>query len=158
MNEHFLKLNPDKTEIILFTPNTPEKLIGLEHPVIDQIRFKNCVKLLGVNLDETLSLEPHINSLVSSCYYHLRYIGKLKNKLSSEDLHTLTHSVITSKLDYCNVILFGLNQNLMDKLQKVQNAAARLIHKLPKRASISEVIQKNSIGFKWNKDAYTKYS
>ena len=142
MDEHFLKLNPDKTEIILFTPNTPEKLIGLEHPAIGQIRFKNCVKLLGVNLDETLSLEPHINSLVSSCYYHLRYIGKLKNKLSSEDLHTLTHSVITSKLDYCNVILFGLNQNLMDKLQKVQNAAARLIHKLPKRASISDVIQK----------------
>ena len=141
MNEHFLKLNPDKTEIILFTPDTPEKLIGLVHPDIGHIRFKNCVKLLGVNLDETLSLEPHINSIVSSCYYHLRNLGKMKNILSSEHLHTLTHSVVTSKLDYCNVILFGLNQNLMAKLQKVQNAAARLIYKLPKRSSITEVIK-----------------
>ena len=66
----------------------------------------------------------------------------MKNRLSSDDLQTLTHSVITSKLDYCNVILFGLNQNLMAKLQKVQNAAARLICKLLKRSSISEVIQK----------------
>ena len=141
MNEHFLKLNPDKTEIILFTPDSSGKFIGLVHPDTGHIRFKNCVKLLGVNLDETLSLESHVNSLTSSCYYHLRNIGKLKHRLSSDDLQTLTHSVISSKLDYCNVILFGLNLNLIQKLQKVQNAAARLIYKLPKHSSVSDVIE-----------------
>ena len=106
MSQHFLKLNPDKTEIILFTPDSSRKFIGLVHPATGHISLKNCVKLLGVNLDETLSLESHVNSLVSSCYYHLRNIGKLKHRLSSDDLQTLKHSVISSKLDYCNVILF----------------------------------------------------
>ena len=59
MTEHFLKLNPDKTEVILFTPDGSKKfkkLIGLVHQHTGCISFKNCVKLLGVNLDDTLSL------------------------------------------------------------------------------------------------------
>ena len=142
MSEHFLKLNPDKTEVILFTPDSLKKLNGLAHPDIGCIRFKNCVTLLGVKLDETLSLESHVNGIVSSCYFHLRSIGKIKNRLPSEDLQTLVHSVISSKLDYCNVILFGINQKMMQRLQKVQNAAARLIYKLPMRSSVSHVIHK----------------
>ena len=130
MSEHFLKLNTDKTELILFTPD------------IGCIRFKNCVTLLGVNLDETLSLESHVNGIVSSCYFHIRSIGKIKNRLPSEDLQILVHSVISSKLDYCNVILMGINQNMMQKLQKVQSTAARLIYKLPKHSSVSHVISK----------------
>ena len=55
---------------------------------------------------------------------------------------TLTHSVISSKLDYCNVILFGLNSRLIENLQKVQNAAARLIFKLPKRSSVRDEIRR----------------
>ena len=142
MSEHFLKLNPDKTEVILFAPVSSKKLNGLVHPDIGCIHFKNCVTLLGVKLDETLSLESHVNDIVSSCYFHLRSIGKIKNQLSTEDLQTLVHSVISSKLDYCNVILFGINQIMMQRLQKVQNAAARLIYKLPMRSRVSHVIHK----------------
>ena len=141
MNEHFLKLNPNKTEIIIFTPDSSSKLIGLVHPSIGHITFKNSVKLLGVNLDDILSFESHVNSLTSSCYYHLRYIGQLKHKLSREDLKILTQSVISSKLDYCNVILFGINDGLIKQLQKVQNAAARLINKLPKHSSVTKAIE-----------------
>lgn len=142
MDEHFLKLNPDKTEIILFTPDSSKKLIGLMHPYTGHIRFKNSVNLLGVNLDDTLTLEPHVNNVISSSYYHLREIGKLRRYLSSEDLLTLTHSVISAKLDYCNVIMFGLHSRLIENLQKVQNAAARFIFKLPKRSSVRDVIRK----------------
>ena len=142
MDEHFLKLNPDKTEIILFTPDSSEKLIGLMHPYTGHIRFKNSVNLLGVNLDDTLTLEPHVNDMISSSYYHLREIGKLRHYPSSEDLLTLTHSVISAKLDYCNVIMFGLHSRLIENLQKVQNAAARFIFKLPKRSSVRDVIRK----------------
>ena len=142
MSEHFLKLNPDKTEVIIFTPESSKKLIGLAHPHTGCISFNNCVKLLGVNLDDTLSLETHVNDIVSSCYYHLRCIGKIKNRLPSKELQLLVQSVISSKLDYCNVILIGINKNLIQKLQKVQNAAARLIYKLPKRSSVRQEIWK----------------
>ena len=141
MSQHFLKLNPNKTEVILFTPNGPEKINGLVHPDFGCLRFNNSVTLLGVDLDESLSFESHVSELVSSCYFQIRNIGKIKNRLPSEDLQILVHSVITSKLDYCNVILFGIKQNFMQKLQKVQNTAARLIYKLPKYSSVSHVIR-----------------
>ena len=141
MSQHFLKLNPNKTEVILFTPDSPEKINGLVHPDIKCLRFNKCVTLLGAKLDESLSFETHVNKLVSSCYFHIRNIGKIKNQLPSEDLQILVHSVIISKLDYCNVILFRIKQNFMQKLQKVQNAAARLIYKLPKHSSVSHIIR-----------------
>ena len=141
MNEFFLKLNPDKTEVIIFSPKRCEKINGLILEDKSCIRFKHSVRLLGVDLDESLNFERHINELVSSCYYHIRNIGKMKYYLSSKDLQTFVHSVITSKFDYCNVVLFGINKSVIHKLQKVQNAAARLIYKLPKRSSISSVIR-----------------
>ena len=141
MSQHFLKLNPNKTEVIIFTPDGSEKINGLVHPDIGCLRFNNCVTLLGVDLDESLSFESHVSELVSSCYFQIRNIGKIKNRLPSEDLQILVHSVISSKLDYCNVILFGIKQNFIQKLQKVQNAAARLIYKLPKYSSVSHAIR-----------------
>ena len=54
MNEHFLKINPDKTEVILFTPNQFNKIGGLFLNDNTCLRFSGCVKLLGVNLKMNL--------------------------------------------------------------------------------------------------------
>ena len=142
MNQHFLKINPDKTEIILFTPNQSSKINGLFLEDRTCLRFSNCVKLLGVNLDESLSFDKQVNEVVASGYFHIRTIGKLKSYMSKEDLESYVHSIISSKLDYCNVVLYGINKSVLYKLQKLQNAAARLILKLPKHCSVSEEIRK----------------
>ena len=39
----------------------------------------------------------------------------------------LWHILVLSRLDYCNFLLSGIPQQLIDKLQKVQNCSARLI-------------------------------
>ena len=141
MSQYFLKLNPSKTEVILFSPKGSEKINGLFLNDSSCLRFCNTVELLGVSLDESLTFESHVNGLVSSCYYHLRNIGKMKRNLTKADLLSLVHSVVSSKLDYCNAILYGINRDVINRLQKVQNAAARLIYKLPKRSSVSEIIR-----------------
>ena len=65
----------------------------------------------------------------------------MKEYMSKDDLESYVHSVISSKLDYCNVVLYGINKSIVNKLQKLQNAAARLIFKLPKHSSVSDKIR-----------------
>ena len=77
MTQHFLKLNPNKTEVILFTPDGPENINGLVHPDIECLGFNNCVTLLGVDLDESLSFESYVNELASRCYFQIRNIEKI---------------------------------------------------------------------------------
>jgi len=40
----------------------------------------------------------------------------------------LTSSIVLSRLDYCNVVLAGLPASTIDPLQRVLNAAARLVY------------------------------
>ena len=56
----------------------------------------------------------------------LRKIARIKDYLTS-DIQTLVHAFITSKLDNCNSLLYGLPKFLIDRQQNVQNCAARLV-------------------------------
>ena len=62
---------------------------------------------------------------------------KLKNYLSRENLLTLVHAFITSRLDYCNSLLYGVPKEQISKLQRVQNAAARLVMDIGKYSHIT---------------------
>ena len=88
---------------------------------------------LGVHFDSSLSFKGHINSLVRSCYYHTRNLYAIKDFLDRQSLLTLVHSLILSRVDYCNSLYIGLPNYLLRKLQSVFNRAARLIFSLPLR-------------------------
>jgi len=42
-------------------------------------------------------------------------------------VRTLVQACIASRLDYCNAVLHGITDNLLQRLQSIQNAAARLV-------------------------------
>ena len=54
----------------------------------------------------------------------------------------LVHAVTSSRLDYCNSLYINMNKDNIYKLQKVQNAAARLVTRRRKRDSISSTLAK----------------
>ena len=60
--------------------------------------------------------------------------------LSRNSTETLIHAFVLSRLDYCNSLLYGLPQARIDKIQRVQNAATRLIFKQPKFSHITPVL------------------
>ena len=72
-------------------------------------------------------MQDHITSVCQSCYFHLRNIGSIRPYLTRETAAQIIHSFVTSKLDYCNSLLYGLPQNSLDRLKKVQNTAVRII-------------------------------
>lgn len=145
MNQFFLKINPDKTEIILFTPPSlshRQTINGTFFRNGTCIRFSNTVTNLGVKLDKFLTLEPYVNSTVALCYKQLKDISSIRHLIGSKHTEMLVHSVISSRLDYCNSLLYGLNKSILEKFQKVQNAAARVVLKLRKRDPIRQEISK----------------
>ena len=52
--------------------------------------------------------------------------------LTVQSTKTLVHAFVSSHLDYCNALLFGLPKYQLDRLQKVQNAAARVVFQIAK--------------------------
>ena len=72
-------------------------------------------------------MEHHVKKLCQACHYHLRNIGKIRNLIDAHTTHMLVHAFITSRLDYCNSLLVGIPKFLKERLQKIQNKAARLI-------------------------------
>ena len=46
---------------------------------------------------------------------------------TSEATRTLVHAFVSSRLDGCNSLLAGVSSQLLNKLQVIQNAAARLV-------------------------------
>lgn len=143
MHRHFLKINPDKTEIIVFLPNKlrNEHLIRGAFLEGECIRFSNTVKNLGFTLDRFLSMESHVNGTVSLCYKLMSDVARIRNLLSDDDTKSLMHAIVSSRIDYCNSLLYGVNKSLVQKLQRVQNAAARLISKRKKRESVDDVLK-----------------
>ena len=98
-----LKLNDDKTELIVFSSKfRPRPCLSNVQIGSECIQHGNTVRNLGVLFDQTLSFGEHVSKLCKSSYYHLRKISKIRKYLDENSTETLVHAFVSSKLDYCN--------------------------------------------------------
>ena len=95
---------------------------------------------IGAVLDSNLSLVEHVNSVTRGCYMKLRQISHIRGYLTQEATATLVRSLITSKLDYVNSLLYGIPDALLHKLQLVQNNAARLVLRKKKSDHVTPLL------------------
>ena len=129
MTSYFLRLNASKTQFMIIIPPAMRRVIKIKGIFINGvcIRVVDCAKNLGVLLDNELTFKEQISKLVSSCFFAIRKLSKIKDFLSFEELRTAVSTFIFNNLDYCNSLYFGINADLLDKMQYVQNTAARLV-------------------------------
>ena len=99
------------------------------------------VRNIGAQLDETLRMRSHVNSLCSRAHFYLQDIRKIRHLLDRRTTATIVHAYVTSRLDNGNALLCGLPQTLLAKVQRVQNAAARLVCLTGRREHITPVLQ-----------------
>ena len=81
-----------------------------------------------------------MNKLCQLAYLEIRRIGSIQQYLSMEGTKTLVSSLVLSRLDYCNALLAGSSQVLLDEIQRVINCSARLIYKDSKSAHITPLL------------------
>ncbi len=139
MDLNFLQLNNDKTEIMVFGPTAVSSgIVKQLGPLSSNVRDR--VRNLGMVFDPTLSFDKQISTVVKSSFFQLRSIARIKKMLSMKDLQTIIHAFITSRLDYCNSLFLGLPKSSLNRLQLVQNEAARLLTGTRKREHITPVL------------------
>ena len=130
MHTDKLKLNSDKTECLLIgTRQQLQKVSNISIlSVGDSQIAPSCeVRNLGTWFDSKMNMLSHINRTCSSAFYYLYNIRKIRKYLSRPVTESLVHAFITSRIDYCNSLLYGLPNSHIMKLQRIQNAAARLV-------------------------------
>ena len=69
----------------------------------------------------------HVRGVTSLCVYRPRQIRAIRKSLTAETSKLLVHIFINSRLDYCNSVLYGVGAMHLQKLQSVQNGAARVV-------------------------------
>ena len=142
LTDHQLLLNESKTEAIAF--NVPSCKVP---PAITDINICGCditlqqtVRDIGVVLDSGLDMSAQVSRMCQSAYFQLHNIAKIRHCLTVNACKTIVHALVTSKLDYGNAVLFGINGRLLNKLQMTQNSAARLIMRQRRRDHITPVL------------------
>ena len=72
-------------------------------------------------------MKPHVNEVCRKASAALWRIGKIRSLLDQKTTERLIHAFVTSRLDYCNSLLFGRNDCLLSRLQLILNSAKRLV-------------------------------
>jgi hypothetical protein len=129
MANNRLKLNEDKTQVIWLGTRQQLDKITTDTLTLQSttVPFSTTVNDLGVLLDGQLTMANHVAALSRACLFHLHQLRSIKQSLSPDTSRTLVQSLISSRLDYCNSLFSGVSNQLLHKLQVVQNSAARLI-------------------------------
>ena len=91
--------------------------------------------------DPHLDMSKQVNNICRSGYASLRNIGAIRRYLTPDATKSLVHALVISRLDYCNALLFGVPQVTLNKLQRLQNTAARIITRTPRSSHITPVLR-----------------
>ena len=87
-----------------------------------------------------LSLHQQVTNTCTAAYIELRRISSICQYLTVDATKTLIPAFVLSRLDYYNALLSGVPQYRLVRLQRVQNAAARLTVKASKSDHITPIL------------------
>ena len=139
-----LQLNAKKTEVLWFGTavglrkvDPADRCLTIGSDVIQPV---DVVRDLGVYFDAHLSMKTHVARVARSCFYHLRRLRSIRRHLGRDVTARLVSAFVISRLDYCNSVLAHLPASTLAPLQRVLNAAARLVMDLKPRDHVSPAL------------------
>ena len=130
LDSNRLSLNVLKTKCLFTGTRRKISLLPSElHIYLDghSIERVNSYRCLGVQVDETLSWEAHILEVVGKVAKVLAALRRLRQICPQSTLVTIYKSLILPHFDYCTAVWSSIGNGLSQKLEKLQNRAARII-------------------------------
>ena len=134
-----LMINESKTEFLIIGSHGQLSKIKINSIMVGDaiIEPVKSTRNLGNWFDEHMAMDIHIGNICNKAFKGLYNIRQIRKFLSNEATKILIHAFVTSHLDYCNFLFSGLPKYQLDRLQKVLNAAARVVGLVPKFNHIS---------------------
>jgi len=129
MASNRLNLNLDKTQFIWLGSSRQLEAVSQVQLIVggEVVTASDTALDLGVILDAQLTMKNHVDGVARSCFHQLRQLRSIRRSVPTDALHTLVHAFISSRIDYCNAVLYGVTDAVIRRLQAVLHAAARLI-------------------------------
>ena len=130
MLQNLLKLNKSKTELLILnakhcpSPPTCIATVTIGDAVINPSKT---ARNIGVVFDSSPSMEEHVKASCKSAFFQLTNIAQIQKHSPAQAAETLIHSLVTLKVDFCNSLLYDVPNQLIWKLQSIQNSVARLL-------------------------------
>ena len=126
--------NSDKTEFIIIGTKQQRHKLSNHFPVkllANDISPSDSVRILGVIFDSDFIFHKHVSNICKSCFYHTRDL-RLWRHIPLSTAKTISNSLISSRLDYCNSLINNIAKQDLSKLQRVQNCLARVVLREPR--------------------------
>ena len=142
--ENGMLLNPDKSEVLLVASQRNAKKVEPGSGVSvagTKIAYSETLKSLGVTLDQSLTFDQHVQCVVKASNYHIRALRHIRPMLDRGVANTIACSIVSTRLDYCNSLLYGTKASNIKKLQRVQNSLARVVAKSNWRDHMTPVLK-----------------
>src|SRR2546426_5920036 len=137
-------LNPDKSEVLLVARKSNAQKFASGSGVSvagSQIAYSVQLKSLGVTLDQELSFKQHVGNIVKARNYNIRALRNIRPIQNRTVANTLACSIVSTRLVYCNSLLFGTSEKNIQRLQRVQNTLARVVASKRKYDHIKPVLR-----------------
>ena len=124
-----IKSHNDKTEFIVLRSNPNLSKVKTHSITVGehQIRRSNQVRNIGAVFDANAKMEGQVTKTCQTAWFHLYTISKISQYLTKEQKQTIIHAYVTPRPDQNSSLLGGLPLTQMNKLQLVQNSAAKII-------------------------------
>ena len=129
----------DKTEDLLSMKKSLRNFITINKIKIDSINISTAssVRNLGAIFEIALSPEAFVSSICQSACFNLFNTSRSRRSLTTDDAKTIIQAYAMSKIDYWNSLLCVILDKLLNRIQRIQNYAARLVLKLHKFSHIT---------------------
>ena len=118
-------VNPDKFQAIIIKKNSKMKDSYPLNKNDQKINSENCVKLLGIKIDNKLCFEQHIHTLCKKASNQLNAIGRIQKYMGFKEKEILLNSFIYSNFNYCPLVWHFCLSKSLNKIEKIQERSLR---------------------------------
>ena len=125
---NFMKVNPEKFQLILMKPQSIDMELPSEIVVQENtIKAKNSLKLLGIEIDANLNFKNHVNILCNKASRQLKVMYRFKHILGQKEKQLLFRSFVLANFNFCPVVWTFCGTGCIRKIEGIQERALRFL-------------------------------